>query len=173
MPEADAAIRQAVVARAKERGLDVNADDLTVEYLEGHALGDLVVFRAWFTFRDMREAVTGVVKDGRVIANSYEAMDAVFGAWESAGDELSALDKAIVAAWIIGGGGRQRLAVDQTTADEISEDGRAPGVASPPEHAGAGVRFWWHSRAGLSRVTVTRGDYGLSIDDETARDIED
>jgi hypothetical protein len=162
VPVADARIVGAVIAAAAERGLEIGADDVVVDELGGEAVpAGWTAFRAWFSFEDMREAVTGLLAGDEVETVPMIAAQRLLSAWGE-GDLPPVRARAEVLAALLGGSGRHVVALDQASAAEVGAGRSDVDVRSPEEVEGGGVAFWWKSRVGLQRVEVVPGQGPLA-----------
>ena len=158
IPE-EADLRAAIVARAHDLGAEIRGEDVRLEFLADDVVPGYRVFRGIYSYRDMRDAVTGIALEGAA-PDTYplRALGKIFGRWLDLSGELP--EPAIVAevvSFVLGGAGPYDVV---TSEDELAQiaDVEAQGVVERPRaidvEGQPGVVFWWEKRIGLVEVTV-------------------
>jgi hypothetical protein len=158
VPE-EADLRAAIVARANDLGAEIRSEDIRLEFLADDVVPGYRVFRGIYSYRDMRDAVTGIVtEDGTPDTYPHRALGRIYARWlERSGDLPEPAIVAEVVSFLIGGAGPYEVLTSEDDLARITDVG-AQGVVGPPRAVDVdgqpGVVFWWEKRIGLVEVTV-------------------
>jgi len=165
--DGDEELLAAIVDRAEQLGAEIDAEGVRLTALPTDTVPGMRVFRGIYTYRDMRDAVTGIVTDaGEIVAFPIDALERAFAAWLEAGGLPDADTVADVVAFVIGGAGPHEVVHSTDDARRIAGEDADVVVPPRPHDGDPGVVFWGESRgSGSEEVTAY-------LDDEEFLEVE-